>query len=359
MCVVVLAAGEGTRMRSSRPKPLHHLCGRPMIQHVLDAAVRDEVKRTVVVVGHGATWVEKSILGRAGDGARITFVEQSEQLGTGHAVSVAVPALEEAIGTTDGEVLILPGDTPLLRASTVTELLDSHRDSGAALTVLTAIVEDPAGYGRVVYGRDDKVAKIVEERDATSDERLINEVNTSIMVVRESLLGPALRLVGRANSQNEYYLTDLVSVLYDAGHLTRTFLLNDPSEATGVNDRDQLAAAERTLRRRINQQWMRRGVTMWDPESTYIDSDVELHRDVSLLPGTVLKGRCQVGEGTQIGPNATLQDVIVGANATVGAVEAAACRIGDDAHVASFCVLEPGVAVAKATRVPPFSHLTL
>ena len=330
-----------------------------MIQHVLDAAVRDEVKATVIVVSHGATWVEKSVLGRAEAGSKITFVEQSEQLGTGHAVFVAVPALEEAIGTSDGDVLIMPGDTPLLRASTITELLDSHRDSSAALTVLTAVVEDPAGYGRVVYGRDGKVAKIVEERDATSDERQIDEINTSIMVVRQSLLGPALRLVGRANSQNEYYLTDLVSVLYEAGHLTRTFHLDDPSEAAGVNDRDQLAGAERTLRNRINQQWMRRGVTMWDPESTYVDSDVELHRDVSLLPGTVLKGRCVVGEGSQVGPNAFLVDVVVGANATVGTVEAVNARIGDDATVGSFCVIEPGVVVASGSRVAPHGHLTI
>lgn len=329
-----------------------------MIQHVLDAAQRDEVRATVIVVGHGATWVEKSVLGRAGDGARITFVEQSEQLGTGHAVSVAVPALEEALGQSDGDVLILPGDTPLLRASTVTELLDSHRESHAALTVLSAVVEDPAGYGRIVYGRDNKLAKIVEERDASADERQINEINTSIMVVRQSLLGPALRLVGRANSQNEYYLTDLVSVLYDAGHLTSTFQLADPSEAAGVNDRDQLARAERVLRRRINQQWMRRGVTMWDPESTYIDSDVELMRDVSLLPGTVLKGRCVIGEGSQIGPNAFLSDVTVGSNTDVGTVQATSARIGDDAVVGSFSVLDPGSEVPAGARIEPHSRLT-
>lgn len=344
-------------MRSSRPKPLHHLCGRPMIQHVLDASARDEVRATVIVVGHGATWVEKSVLSRADEGSRYAFVEQSEQLGTGHAVAVAVPAIEEAMGASDGDVLIMPGDTPLLRASTITELLDSHRESAAALTVLTARVDDPAGYGRVVYGRDAKVARIVEERDASAEERQIDEINTSIMVVRQSLLGPALRLVGRANSQNEYYLTDLVSVLYDAGHVTRSFQLVDASEAAGVNDRDQLAAAERTLRRRINQQWMRRGVTMWDPDVTYVDSDVELHRDVSLLPGTVLKGRCVIGEGTQIGPNAYLVDSVVGANCVLGAVEADHARVGDDAVVGSFSVLEPGADVASGSRVASHSRV--
>ena len=346
-------------MRSARPKPLHHLCGRPMVQHVLDAAARDEVKATVVVVGHGATWVEKSLLGRADDSHRLTFVEQSEQLGTGHAVSVAVPCLEEAIGSSDGDVLILPGDTPLLRSSTVAVLLDHHRESNAAMTILTAVLPDPTGYGRVIYGKDAKVARIVEERDATEEEREIHEVNTSIMVVRQSLLGPALRLVGRQNAQNEYYLTDLVSVLYDAGHVTGTYRLTDATEASGVNDREQLAAAERELRRRINQTWMRRGVTMWDPESTYVDSDVVLQRDVSLLPGTVLKGHCVIGEGSQIGPHAFLTDVTVGSNVLIGTVEAVNVRVGDDARVGSYCVLEPGTFVAAGESVPPYQHRTL
>jgi bifunctional UDP-N-acetylglucosamine pyrophosphorylase / glucosamine-1-phosphate N-acetyltransferase len=329
-----------------------------MVQHVLDAADRDEVAATVVVVGHGATWVEKSLLTRARNASSLTFVEQSEQLGTGHAVLAAVPTLEDAIGATDGDVLILPGDTPLLRASTIESLLAAHRATGAGLTVLTAELADPTGYGRVVYGRDHKVARIVEERDAKSEEREIHEINTSIMVVRQSLLGPALRLVGRQNAQGEYYLTDVVAVLYDAGHVTASFPLTDATEAAGVNDRGQLAAAERELRRRINDRWMREGVTIWDPEATYVDSDVTLHQDASLLPGTVLKGRCVIGEGAQIGPHAYLTDVVVGANAVVGAVEASGVRIGEHATVRSFSVLEPGTEVLAGETVSPQTHLT-
>lgn len=358
VCVLVLAAGEGTRMRSLRPKPLHHLCGRPMVQHVLDAADRPDVAATVVVVGYGATWVEKSLLTRASDASKLTFVEQHEQLGTGHAVMVAVPTLEDAVGATDGDVIILPGDTPLLRASTVNALLEAHRQSGAGLTVLTAELDDPTGYGRVLYGRDRKLARIVEDRDATAEEREIREINTSIMVVRQSLLGPALRLVNRQNDQNEYYLTDVVSVLYEAGHVTGAFALADPSEAAGVNDRGQLAAAERELRRRINENWMREGVTIWDPEATYVDCDVTLHQDVSILPGTVLKGRCVIGEGAQVGPHAYLTDVEIGANAVVGAIEATGVRIGADATVRSFSVLEPGAVVRSGDTVGPTTHLT-
>lgn len=345
-------------MRSSRPKPLHHLCGRPMVLYVLDAAAQEDVRATVVVVGHGATWVEKSLTERARADVHLTFVEQSEQLGTGHAVSVALPTIVDELGDSDGDVLILPGDTPLLRPSTVARLLSQHRESQAALTVLTAVVEDPSGYGRIVHGKNGRVARIVEERDATADERLIKEINTAIMVVRASLLGPALRRVGRQNVQNEYYLTDLIAVLHEAGHVTQSLVLEDPSEAAGVNDLLQLARAEAVLRGRINERWMHRGVIMWSPENTYIDADVELAPEVSLLPGTVLKGRCVVERGARIGPNAVLSDVFVGENAQVATVEATSARIGTEARVASFVVLGAGTEIASGEVVTPFHYRT-
>jgi bifunctional UDP-N-acetylglucosamine pyrophosphorylase/glucosamine-1-phosphate N-acetyltransferase len=356
--VVVLAAGEGTRMRSARPKPLHHLCGRPMVLYVLDAATHEEVRATVVVVGHGATWVEKSLTERARADVHLTFVEQYEQLGTGHAVSVALPTIEDESGAGDGDVLILPGDTPLLRASTVGALLTRHRSSSAALTVLTAEVDDPSGYGRIVRAKDGSVARIVEERDATASERLITEINTSIMVVRKSLLGPALRRVDRQNAQNQYYLTDLIAVLHDAGHVTQAMRLEDPTEAQGVNDRRQLASAEAVLRARINDRWMKRGVTMWDPRHTYIDADVELAPEVTLLPGCVLRGHCVIARGAQIGPHANLKDVRVGENARVAMVDATNATIGAESHVASFVRLAPGGAVTNSEVVAPFEHRT-
>lgn len=357
-CVVVLAAGEGTRMRSSRPKPLHHLCGRPMVLYVLDAVTQEEVRAMVVVVGHGATWVEKSLTDRARADVHLTFVEQSEQLGTGHAVAVALPTINDEIGALDGDVLIVPGDAPLLRARTIAALLAQHRESLAALTILTAIVDEPSGYGRIIRAKDATVTRIVEERDANADERAIHEINTSIMVVREDLLGPALRRVDRKNTQNEYYLTDLVAVLRDAGHRAHAMVLTDSLEATGVNDRSQLATAEAVLRGRINERWMQRGVTMWNPAHTYVDADVELSPEVSLLPGTVLKGRCVIGRGAQIGPNANLTDVSVGENARVGAIEAVGVRVGADSVVPSFVVLAPGALVADGEVVAPFENRT-
>jgi bifunctional UDP-N-acetylglucosamine pyrophosphorylase / glucosamine-1-phosphate N-acetyltransferase len=279
-------------------------------------------------------------------------------VGTGHAVSVALPTIDDELGTSDGDVLILAGDTPLLRPSTVARLLEVHRESQAALTVLTAEVEDPSGYGRIVHAKDGSIARIVEERDADGDERLITEINTSIMVVRASLLGPALRRVGRQNAKHEYYLTDLIAVLHETGHATQALLLEDSSEAAGVNDLVQLAGAEAALRQRINERWLRRGVVIWSPHSTYVDADVELGPEVSLLPGTVLKGRCVIERGARIGPNAILTDVLVGEFAQVGTVEATNARIGAEARVASFVVLSPGSVIDSGEVVTPFSYRT-
>jgi dTDP-glucose pyrophosphorylase len=227
-----------------------------MVLYVLDAAQQEDVRATVVVVGREATWVEKEISERRAPNARLTFVEQREQLGTGHAVGVALSSLDDAFGDLDGDVLILPGDAPLLRRSSVEQLLAAHRERHAALTMLGARVEDPTGYGRMIHAKDGSLQRVVEESDATSDERRITEVNTSVMVVRQSLLGPALRHLDRHNAQEEYYLPDLVSVLHDLGHVTTSVMLEDATEGSNINDRRQLARAEAVMRQRINDQWL-------------------------------------------------------------------------------------------------------
>ncbi len=344
-------------MRSQRPKPLHHLCGRPMVLHVIDAVAQLDVERVVVVVGHEAEWVIKSLTDRSPAGIAIEFVEQPEQLGTGDAVHVALGAFEAS--DDDDDVLIVPGDAPLLRAEILAGLVAAHHEAGFALSVLTTILEDPTGYGRIVHGRDGAIARIVEELDATDEERLVTEVNTSIYLVKAALLGPALRRLDRSNSQGEYYLTDVVGVLYNAGHHSQSVRTADAAAVAGVNDRVQLAAAESELRRRINERWMQRGVTMWDPASTYVDADVQLAEDVSLLPGTIVKGSCRIEAGAQIGPNALLVDVVVGARAQLGAVHATGVRIGDDAEIGSFSVLGPGTIVPSGARVSPHSTLGL
>src|SRR5580698_10568558 len=354
LSAVVLAAGEGTRMRSERPKPLHLLCGRPMILHVLDAMAEIDVTRVVVVVGHRAEWVTKTLVQHAPSNMQIEFVEQAKQSGTGDALAVGLTGLPDD-DDEEEDVVVLPGDTPLLRPETLATLVRYHRGAEAGATLLTAEVEDPRGYGRVVHGKDEVVCRGGGEADATDDERAITEVNTSIYCFRRSILAPALRRLSPANAQGEYYLTDAVSVLFNAGYRVQSMVLPDSMEAAGVNDRAQLAVAEAELRDRINERWMRRGVTMWDPERTYVDAGSHLEADVSLLPGVILRGTCTVGAGAEIGPNSVLTDTTVGDGAVVAASVCTLAAIGAGARIGPYSVLQPGAEVAPGAELGPHS----
>ncbi|MCB1004585.1 MAG: NTP transferase domain-containing protein, partial [Acidimicrobiales bacterium] len=243
LSAMVLAAGEGTRMRSTRPKPLHLLCGKAMLLYVLDALSDCDVKRAVVVVGHGAERVTKK-LEEDGPGLLLDFVEQHVQRGTGDAVSVGLTAYPDDELDDDADVIVLPGDTPLLRPETIAQLVSAHRAADAACTLLTARVPDPTGYGRIVRSRDGRVHRVVEHGDATDDERAIDEICTSIYCFRRGVLAPALRRLSPENAQGEYYLTDVVAVLRDAGYRVAAVPVDDPMEGEGINDRVQLAAAE-------------------------------------------------------------------------------------------------------------------
>src|SRR5688500_6190484 len=346
LSAVVLAAGEGTRMRSSRPKPLHLLCGRPMVLHVLDALAELEVDRVVVVVGHMAERVTKTLLENAPPALAIEFVEQRVQRGTGDAVSVALTAFPDD-DLDDGDIVVLPGDTPLLRPPTLAALVRHHRRADAAAAILTARIPDPTGYGRIVRDKNDRVASIVEEGDATDEEREIDEVNTSIYCFRRSLLAPALRRLSPENSQGEYYLTDVIGVLHDAGYNVVSMVAEDPMEPAGINDSAQLAIAEAELRDRINDRWMLTGVTMIDPERTYVDSTVQLAPDVTLFPGVVLQGETIVDASAEIGPDTRLVDCRVGEGAVVENSVGRLAEIGAGARVGPYASLTPG------TRVPP------
>ena len=340
-------------MRSERPKPLHLLCGRPMVRYVLDALADCRVERVVVVVGHGAERVTKKLQDEDSE-LLLDFVEQHSQLGTGDAVSVGLTGLPETDDGEDGDVLVLPGDHPLLRPDTISRLVEHHRAVDAACTVLTARFEDPSGYGRVVRGKDDRVARIVEHRDATAEEREIDEINTSIYCFRRSVLAPALRRLQPVNDQGEYYLTDVVEVLHDAGYGVTAVVADDVEETHGVNDRAQLAAAEAELRRRTNDRWLRLGVTMLDPDRTYVDTTVDLATDVTLFPGTILQGRTIIGQGAEVGPDTRLVDCVVGARSTVEQTTARDAEIGADAHVGPYAHLAPGTSVADGTSTGPF-----
>jgi bifunctional UDP-N-acetylglucosamine pyrophosphorylase/glucosamine-1-phosphate N-acetyltransferase len=353
LCAVVLAAGEGRRMQSDTPKVLHPLCGRPMLLHVLDALLALPLDRVVVVVGHGAERVTKTLQEQIATETPIEFVEQRVLRGTGDAAGVGLTAFADELDGED-DLLIVPGDTPLLRAETLALVAREHRTVDAAATLLTAELDDPTGYGRVVRGEKGLVEGIVEQADAGPDELEIREVGTSIYCFRRGLLAPALRRLTPDNAQGEYYLTDAIGVLRSTGHQVIAVPAPDPVEATGVNDRAQLARAESVLRARINDRWMREGVSMRDPARTYVDATVELEADVLLLPGTMLEGRTVVGRGSVIGPDARLVDTIVGERTRIANAVVEEAEIGDDVAVGPYAHLRPGTRLGNGVKIGNF-----
>jgi bifunctional UDP-N-acetylglucosamine pyrophosphorylase / glucosamine-1-phosphate N-acetyltransferase len=344
-------------MHSERPKPLHRLCGRPMILHVFDALAELPVEKVVVVVGHRGEWVTKTLVDHAPPSLAIEYVEQAEPLGTSDALAVGLTALPESLADADGDVVVLPGDAPLVRPPTLAALVRHHRSSDAAATLLTALLEDPAGYDRVVRGKDESIAKVVEDSEADDEERRIDEVATTIHCFRHSMLAPALRRLRPLEPRAEHSLTGVYAVFHDAGYRVDSLVLADPMEAAGVNDRAQLAVAEAELRDRINERWMRRGVTMWDPERTYVDASVTLAPDVVLLPGVVLQGACVVGRGAEIGPDCRLVDTEVGEGAVVDSTSALRAVIRAHARVGPYVSLGGGAEVEPSSVVGPFTHV--
>ncbi len=349
-----MAAGAGSRMKSSLPKPLHPLCGRPMLLHVVDALSLMFVDRVVVVVGHGAERVTKTLQEDAPPDLALDFVEQHVQRGTGDAVSVALTAFPDDLDDGDGDIIVLPGDAPLVKPETLQRLVDEHRAGDAAATLLTARLDDPTGYGRVVRGKDDRVRRLVEEGDATEAERDITEVGVSMYCFRRSLLAPALRRLSPENALGEYYLTDVISVLSQAGHRVVAVVADDPMETVGINDRFQLAVAETELRRRINRGWMKAGVTMVDPERTVVDAAARLAPDVTLHPGTMLQGRTVVGPGAVIGPDVRLVDCAVGDRARLEHTVGYDAEVGPGAVVGPFAYLRPGSHIAGGATTGAF-----
>lgn len=340
-------------MRSDRPKPLHRLCGRPMISYVLGALPADVVGRAVLVVGHGAERVTKSLQAQDA-GLELDFVEQHVQRGTGDAVSVGLTAFSDEELDGDGHVIVMPGDHPLLRPETVAALIEQHCTSDAACTILTVRMSDPTGYGRVVRDSKGAVRRIVEHRDATPEEREIDEVNTSIYCFRTSLLAPALRRLSPENSQGEYYLTDVIEVFVDAGYQVGALVAEDEAETQGVNDRRQLAEAEAELRRRTNLALLAAGVTMVDPTTTYVDTTVEVAPDVTLFPNTLLQGTTVVGERSEIGPNTRIVDSVVGKGCRVESSTVRDAEVGDDSIVGPYAYLEAGSGLAAGSRTGAF-----
>jgi bifunctional UDP-N-acetylglucosamine pyrophosphorylase / glucosamine-1-phosphate N-acetyltransferase len=353
LSAIVLAAGEGTRMRSSTPKMLHPLCGRPLLLHVLDTLIALPLERIVVVVGVGAENVTKTVQEQLATEIPIEFVEQRVQRGTGDAASVGLTAFADELDA-DDDVLVLAGDTPLLRSDALAALATEHRLAEVAATLLTTELRDPTGYGRIVRDGRDNVERIVEQTDANDAELAITEVNPSIYCFRRAFLAPALRRLNPENAQGEYYLTDVIDVLRQTGHAVIGVPASDPSDTLGVNDRAQLAAAETLVRARINERWMREGVTMTDPATTYVDVAVQLEPDVRLLPHTILEGHTVIGAGSVVGPECRLVDTIVGDGAVIQNTVAREAEIGDRATVGPYVSLRPGTHLAADAHVGTF-----
>jgi bifunctional UDP-N-acetylglucosamine pyrophosphorylase / glucosamine-1-phosphate N-acetyltransferase len=345
--VVILAAGEGKRMKSSRSKLLHEVAGHSMLSYAVTAATTMQAEHIIVVIGHLREQVEAHLAEIA---PHVMTAVQEQQLGTGHAVQVALDQLTDL----SGDVIVTMGDVPMLSGETLTALLVEHRTSQAAATVLTAQAPDPTGYGRILRDVDGMVTGIVEHRDADDIEREITEINSGIYVFDAATLRAALSQLAPANDQGELYLTDVLAVVRQTGKPVGAYLIEDLWQTEGVNDRIQLSRMNAELNRRILLRWMREGVTIVDPASTWVHASVDLASDVILLPGTSLEGATSVASGARIGPDTTLIDVEVGENAVVTRTQASLSVIGPGANVGPFAYLRPGTTLGAGGKIGTF-----
>ena len=344
LVTIILAAGKGTRMKSAHPKVLHKVCGKEMVRHVLDAATAAGSKRNIVVVGFGADEVRGTL------GSAAEVVVQEKQLGTGHAVLQAEPLLRSEKGT----VMVLCGDTPLLTAGLLQKLCDEHEKANAKATVLTAIMPDATGYGRVIRTAAGDVEKIVEHKDATEVERAVREVNAGIYCFEKEALFSALAKVGCDNAQGEYYLPDVLSILRGQGEKIWAVAAEDYEETLGVNSRIHLAQAEKILRRRKNIELMESGVTLMDPDSTFVDTDVTVGRDTVIYPLTWLEGKTVVGEQCVLGPSSRFSDARIGNGVTAHFVYAHECEIADCATMGPFVHIRPDSHISENVKIGNF-----
>ncbi|MBP1041116.1 bifunctional UDP-N-acetylglucosamine diphosphorylase/glucosamine-1-phosphate N-acetyltransferase GlmU [Vagococcus sp. BWB3-3] len=341
---IILAAGQGSRMKSKTYKVLHQIAGKSMVEHVLGNVEQLTPEKVVTVVGFGAEEVKAKL------GERSEFALQAEQLGTGHAVMMTKDQLAGKEGTT----LVICGDTPLITTETLDALFAEHEGTGAKATILTAHAEVPFGYGRIIRGTNTQVEKIVEEKDATPEERLTQEINTGTFCFDNQALFAALDQVGNHNAQGEYYLPDVIGILQSQGEVISAYKMADLQDAIGINDRLALAEATATMRRRINHGHMVNGVTFVNPEATYIDADVVIGNDTLIEAGVQLKGSTTVGTGCFIGANSEIIDSVIGDDVTIRSSHIEGAQVGAESDVGPFGRLRPGAVLAKRVHVGNF-----
>lgn len=345
LTAVVMAAGKSTRMKSRLPKPLHLLCGKPLLSYILEACDAAGAKRILVVVGHEAERLQEAFSGRC------EFALQDEQLGTGHAVMVTKPLLNDY----DSDLLVLPGDTPLIDGDTLRKLVEHHRKTGAVATLLSAVLPHDAGlYGRVLRDQTGTVLGVVEAKDATPEQLATREINTSIYCFKVPALFDALNQIRPDNAQGEYYLTDVIGLLTSRGQKVEAVIADDWQVTLGVNTRVELADVSARLRWRILERLMLAGVTIVDPANTYIDAEVQIGQDTIVHPNTYLLGSTIIGEECQIGPMSRIEDSEIGNRATVLASQVVESRLDDEVRVGPFANLRPGTVVGRRTKIGDF-----
>ncbi|MCY7763915.1 bifunctional UDP-N-acetylglucosamine diphosphorylase/glucosamine-1-phosphate N-acetyltransferase GlmU [Bacillus spizizenii] len=344
---VVLAAGQGTRMKSKLYKVLHPVCGKPMVEHVVVEALKLSLSKLVTIVGHGAEEVKKQL------GDKSEYALQAEQLGTAHAVKQAQPFLADEKGVT----IVICGDTPLLTAETMEQMLKEHTQREAKATILTAVAEDPTGYGRIIRGENGAVQKIVEHKDASEEERLVTEINTGTYCFDNEALFRAIDLVSNDNAQGEYYLPDVIEILKNEGETVAAYQTDNFQETLGVNDRVALSQAEQFMKERINKRHMQNGVTLIDPMNTYISPDAVIGSDTVIYPGTVIKGEVQIGEDTIIGPHTEIMNSSIGSRTVIKQSVVNHSKVGNDVNIGPFAHIRPDSVIGNEVKIGNFVEI--
>ena len=341
---VVLAAGQGTRMKSKLYKVLHPVCGKSMVEHVIDNINTLNTNRIVTVVGHGAEMVKETL------GNKSEYVLQAEQLGTAHAIQQA----DQLLGSLEGTTLVVCGDTPLIRPETMQALFDHHQKTNAKATILTAITDNPTGYGRILRDSNGKVSQIVEQKDATEEQRLVKEINTGTYCFDNKSLFETLKLVKNDNVQGEYYLPDVIEILQKQGELVSAYVTDNFDETLGVNDRFALSQAEELMRARINERHMRNGVTIINPATTHISSEAIIGSDTIIKSGTVIEGKTVIGEDCVIGPNSHVVNTTIGDRTTIHSSVLVDSIVGNETAIGPFAHLRPESSLGDKVKIGNF-----
>lgn len=334
-------------MKSNLYKVLHPVCGKPMVEHVVDEALKLSLSKLVTIVGHGAEEVKKQL------GDKSEYALQAKQLGTAHAVKQAQPFLADEKGVT----IVICGDTPLLTAETMEQMLKEHTQREAKATILTAVAEDPTGYGRIIRSENGAVQKIVEHKDASEEERLVTEINTGTYCFDNEALFRAIDQVSNDNAQGEYYLPDVIEILKNEGETVAAYQTGNFQETLGVNDRVALSQAEQFMKERINKRHMQNGVTLIDPMNTYISPDAVIGSDTVIYPGTVIKGEVQIGEDTIIGPHTEIMNSAIGSRTVIKQSVVNHSKVGNDVNIGPFAHIRPDSVIGNEVKIGNFVEI--